>query len=159
MSFAIDWLDVSPVLRLGSYAMNKSMVLLSAVVVTVVCGILGVVLAMIPAVPDGVHIVLFSAALIGIFLVFALVPRSTAPRSGTVAPGYICTSCHSRVVPETVTPGSFALEVLAWLLFLLPGMIYTAWRISARRAVCPLCKAPNPIPVSTPLGQQLISRA
>jgi hypothetical protein len=139
--------------------MNKSMVLLSAAVVTVLCGISGIVAAMIPAVSDRVAPILFGLALIGIFVTLTLVPRSAAQHNGTSEPGYVCTSCHSRVMPKRVTPGSFALEVLLWLCFLLPGMLYTAWRISARKQICPVCKAPNPIPVSTPLGQQLISRA
>lgn len=68
---------------------------------------------------------------------------------------HICTRCGSIAEPRTHTPGSFFIEVLAWLMFLLPGLLYSMWRISARREVCPTCGAEEIVPCDTPRGRRL----
>jgi len=73
-------------------------------------------------------------------------------------PECICTHCHTRVTPEVHTPGSAGLELLAWIVFLVPGLLYSLWRRNARTLICPVCKAPNPIPLTAPAAQQLIAR-
>jgi len=37
----------------------------------------------------------------------------------------------------TVTKGHFALEFVLWLCFLVPGIIYSIWRLTTRRETCP----------------------
>ena len=61
-----------------------------------------------------------------------------------------CTNCGTVAPPKKVTRGSFLIEVMLWLCFLLPGLIYSIWRLTSRALVCPKCGAPNMIPVDSP---------
>jgi len=58
-----------------------------------------------------------------------------------------CPRCGFDGYPKIVTPGSFAIEVVLWLFFLLPGLIYSIWRLSARHKACPKCGEKSPIPI------------
>lgn len=69
----------------------------------------------------------------------------------------ICAQCRSVGYPKKSTPGSFGLEVFLWLLLFVPGLIYSIWRISSRKRVCQYCGYPNPIPISSPMGQHLLA--
>lgn len=51
------------------------------------------------------------------------------------------------------------MEVLLWLLFLLPGLVYSLWRLMARRDVCGLCGAAELLPVESPRGRELAARS
>ena len=68
----------------------------------------------------------------------------------------ICPRCGSHGPEKVVTPGSFLIELALWLFFLLPGLIYSIWRLTARKKVCSSCGADGLIPVDTPRGQQLL---
>lgn len=50
-----------------------------------------------------------------------------------------CPECGYEGKPSTVTRGSFAIELILWLCYLLPGLIYSLWRLSTRRYVCRQC--------------------
>ncbi|WP_288126673.1 hypothetical protein [Thiomonas sp.] len=66
-----------------------------------------------------------------------------------------CTSCGSVGEPVTNTPGSFRLELFLWLMLLLPGLIYSVWRLTARRKVCATCSSATLIPVNSPVALSL----
>ena len=68
----------------------------------------------------------------------------------------ICTACGFRGYAQNHTKGSVAIEAILWLAFIIPGLIYSIWRLSSRQEVCPTCKSPAMIPVSSPRGQQLL---
>jgi hypothetical protein len=68
----------------------------------------------------------------------------------------ICEHCGYVGFPGRVTPGSFLIELAAWCLFIVPGILYSMWRISARYDACKKCGAPNMIPIDTPRGKQLV---
>ena len=70
-------------------------------------------------------------------------------RSGSSIEMY-CPSCGSVGVPTTRTKGSFWIEVILWLCFLVPGLIYSVWRLTTKERVCPKCGAPNMIPAVAP---------
>src|SRR5947208_13045438 len=53
----------------------------------------------------------------------------------------VCTNCGYVRNPISITRGAFAIEVLLWLFFLVPGIIYSVWRLTSRYAACPKCKA------------------
>src|SRR5262245_58023114 len=56
---------------------------------------------------------------------------------------WVCKSCESPVYhTKTVTPGSFSIELLLWLLFCLPGLIYSCWRIATRAQLASSATAP-----------------
>lgn len=67
-----------------------------------------------------------------------------------------CTVCKTiSAEPENVVPGSTTTEVLLWLIFLLPGVVYTIWRSNARKDVCPACHSSLIVPLETPMGQEI----
>jgi len=57
-----------------------------------------------------------------------------------------CPNCGTVAKPKKVTKGSFLIEVFLWLLFIIPGVIYSLWRLTTKAEVCPKCGAPNMIP-------------
>lgn len=69
----------------------------------------------------------------------------------------ICKSCGFHGKPGTVTKGSFAIEVILWLCFLIPGLIYSFWRLSSRGNNCPTCGSTEVIPIDSPLGRKLLA--
>jgi hypothetical protein len=52
-------------------------------------------------------------------------------------------------------PGSTTTEVLLWLIFLLPGVVYSIWRANADKEVCPACHSALIVPLQTPMGQEI----
>ncbi len=50
-----------------------------------------------------------------------------------------CPNCKYEGIGELKAKGSFAVEIVLWLLLLVPGIIYSVWRLSNRRFVCPQC--------------------
>ena len=71
----------------------------------------------------------------------------------------ICTSCGTQGQPMTHTPGSFLIEIVLWLFFIVPGLIYSIWRHTQRRKVCRACGAATMVPVSSPIGRRLVGGA
>ncbi len=55
--------------------------------------------------------------------------------------------------------GSFLVELALWLFFLLPGLIYTIWRLTTKREGCSHCGAADVVPVDSPVGRQLVEGA
>ncbi|HOV31838.1 MAG TPA: hypothetical protein PLX23_00570 [Candidatus Hydrogenedens sp.] len=68
----------------------------------------------------------------------------------------ICTTCGYVGYPQRITRGSFYIELALWLLFILPGLIYTIWRLTSQYEICPECRNTSMIPVDTPRGQRLL---
>lgn len=66
----------------------------------------------------------------------------------------ICERCGHVGQPKSKTDGSFLVEGCLWLFFLLPGLIYSIWRLSTRRKTCPVCDGAM-IPLNSPRGQLL----
>ena len=58
----------------------------------------------------------------------------------------ICISCQKDVIAKKITKGSFAVEILLyvlfiWNLFFIP-IIYTMWRLMSKYHGCPNCEVP-----------------
>jgi len=70
---------------------------------------------------------------------------------------YICSNCGTVGQPVVFTRGSFWIELVLWWFFIIPGFIYTWWRLSGRKKVCPVCKKETMIPLNTPLGEKTAS--
>ncbi len=51
----------------------------------------------------------------------------------------LCTSCWRTARPDTRIGGSDRVELLAWVCFFLPGLLYCAWRYVNRAKVCAAC--------------------
>lgn len=67
----------------------------------------------------------------------------------------ICTTCGSIGTPHTITRGSFMMEVGLWILILLPGILYSIWRLTTRYKACMQCGGGDLVPVHTPMGKKL----
>jgi ribosomal protein S27AE len=77
-----------------------------------------------------------------------------------------CPRCGAVAKEKTVYRGSFWNEFSLWLLLIVaafyfswgflivPGILYSVWRLSTRQRVCPSCGAPNMIPLDSPLARQ-----
>ena len=72
--------------------------------------------------------------------------------------GTICSTCGSRAGAKTNTKGSIFIEIILWLCFLVPGVIYSIWRLTTRSKVCRSCGAPTLVPVDTPVGRALAAK-
>jgi len=68
---------------------------------------------------------------------------------------YICSTCGYVGKPKSATSGSFLMELVLWLLLILPGIIYSIWRLTTKHLVCPKCGNATMIPLDTPKGQEL----
>ena len=71
----------------------------------------------------------------------------------------ICTVCNNIGKPKKFTPGSIFIEIFLWLFFILPGLLYSIWRLSGRYEACGVCGAPGMIPANSPRGRQLMRSA
>jgi len=69
---------------------------------------------------------------------------------------WVCPACRHVGKPKTVTRGSFPVELVLWLAFLIPGIIYSLWRLGSRYKACSMCGAPGLIPAASPVGRKLI---
>ncbi|MDA8082322.1 MAG: YqaE/Pmp3 family membrane protein [Nitrospiraceae bacterium] len=72
---------------------------------------------------------------------------------------YICTACRSVGTPKKVTKGSFWIEIVLWLFMIVPGLIYSIWRLTTKYNACPICQNPTMIPLSSPMGKQLLEQS
>lgn len=61
-----------------------------------------------------------------------------------------CLTCGVTGKTKTRTPGSILIEIVLWLCFLVPGLIYSLWRHSARKQVCGSCGATTLVPQGSP---------
>lgn len=71
----------------------------------------------------------------------------------------ICTQCGSIGKPQRVAGGSLLVELALWLFFLVPGFIYSLWRISTKRPACRACGAIHAmVPLHSPRGRELAAQ-
>lgn len=99
-----------------------------------------------------VFTVLAGGALAVALVVSLIVGLMAAGRGGT--PERFCTTCGHQGPGRNHTRGSFAVEIVLWLLFIVPGLIYSLWRLSTRRPVCALCGATTLVPPNSPVAQR-----
>lgn len=69
-----------------------------------------------------------------------------------------CTSCGSTSFPKVVTGGSFLIELVLWIFLIIPGVIYSIWRLTTRRKVCGVCGNKTIIPENSPMAQRLLHK-
>jgi hypothetical protein len=67
----------------------------------------------------------------------------------------LCTSCGKIASPALHTRGSFGIEIILWLCLILPGILYSLWRLSSRIEVCAACGSANIIPVNSPAAEKI----
>jgi hypothetical protein len=69
----------------------------------------------------------------------------------------LCTTCGSIGSPKKVIKGSFIVELLLWLFMILPGAIYTVYRLSTKKSVCSKCGNHNLIPLDSPIAKKFLN--
>jgi hypothetical protein len=72
---------------------------------------------------------------------------------------HICKDCGTAGNTVTVTPGSIIIELLTWCCFLIPGLIYSFWRLSQRHQACRACRSARLVPIDSPVGRSLAGQA
>jgi uncharacterized membrane protein YqaE (UPF0057 family) len=70
----------------------------------------------------------------------------------------VCTSCLYVGYPMQSGKGNIIIEIILYCCGILPGIVYTLWRISSKQKVCPQCKLPNIIPINSVRGKQLVDQ-
>lgn len=69
----------------------------------------------------------------------------------------VCTQCGTVGYGKTLTKGSIIIELILWLCFLVPGLVYSIWRLTSRVVVCKVCENPSLIPVDSPAGKRAVA--
>jgi hypothetical protein len=69
---------------------------------------------------------------------------------------HICASCGSRSMPVRPNKGHGLIELILWLCFIIPGIIYSIWRRSGLSNRCGACGSGDVIPIDSPRGQKLL---
>lgn len=67
----------------------------------------------------------------------------------------ICTECGTAGKPKKTAKGSMLIELVLWLAFIIPGLIYSLWRLTTKTTVCRTCGSVSLIPEDSPRGQRL----
>lgn len=70
----------------------------------------------------------------------------------------ICKNCGTVHTGTHTLPGSGWIELILWLAYIFPGLIYSIWRRSGRRPTCAACGSRDLIPESTPAGLALVKQ-
>jgi hypothetical protein len=65
----------------------------------------------------------------------------------------ICPDCGNIGKTISITKESFLIEIIIWLMFLIPRVLYSVWGLSTRIKGCSLCGSQHMIPVFPPRGQ------
>ncbi|MCB1590613.1 MAG: hypothetical protein KDI56_17000 [Xanthomonadales bacterium] len=67
----------------------------------------------------------------------------------------ICADCGSVGTPKIVTKGSLGVEIFLWLLLLVPGLLYSLWRMTTKHKACRACGQQTLLPLDSPRGRKL----
>ena len=70
-----------------------------------------------------------------------------------------CPNCGTVAVPKRQMKGSFIIELLLWCFFLLPGLIYSIWRLATKCNACPACGFENVVPLDSPVARAALARS
>ena len=68
----------------------------------------------------------------------------------------VCPNCGFQGDEKRITKGSFFIELILWLCFLIPGLIYSIWRLTTITWGCPSCGAPHMVQIDSPRGRKLL---
>lgn len=71
----------------------------------------------------------------------------------------LCTQCGFVGQASQITRGSGLIEIVLWLTFIIPGVIYSIWRRSSPSQVCSQCKNQSLIPVDSPRAKKILEES
>lgn len=83
-------------------------------------------------------------------------PHCKASNRSTVT--HFCTHCGFVGFPTTFTKGSFVIEIALYFVMILPGILYTLWRLTSRYSGCAKCLTPNMIPATSPVAKAALAQ-
>lgn len=66
----------------------------------------------------------------------------------------LCQACGTIDKPKVRNRGSSAIEIILWLLFIVPGFCYTLWRMGRKDRSCRTCRSMAVIPTDSPMAQR-----
>jgi len=67
----------------------------------------------------------------------------------------ICSNCGTVGFPKYVIKGNVLIEIILWLCFLIPGLIYSIWSRTNEKKSCRACGSQNLVPLNSPVGKKL----
>jgi len=67
-----------------------------------------------------------------------------------------CVMCGTVAEPELTTRGSCLIELILYLFFIVPGIIYSIWRRSVDNETCPSCGG-DMIPLDSPRAKEALA--
>ena len=91
-------------------------------------------------------------------LVTGRLPRSGKRARVDMTRLMICKDCGSIDGTKSHTKGSMAIELVAYCCLIVPGLIYSLWRLSTRREVCRSCEGTQLVKATSPVGGELMRR-
>ena len=62
---------------------------------------------------------------------------------------YVCMECGCQQKPVDAKRGLLVIEIFMWLLYILPGVIYSIWRRVRTQQVCSKCRTPSVVLTSS----------
>lgn len=69
----------------------------------------------------------------------------------------ICKECGYTGKAKKITKGSIFIELILWICFFIPGLLYSIWRLTTRSNGCPKCKHQSVIPIDSPVAKKLLA--
>lgn len=81
-------------------------------------------------------------------------------KSNQRIPKHYCPACGEMFwQPKRKNRGNIAIELILWLLCLLPGVIYSIWRLCNSYGLCPHCGNEHYIPSTSPQAERQLRAA
>jgi hypothetical protein len=74
-------------------------------------------------------------------------------------PIMVCAHCGTQDHAKKYTRGSTSIELVLWLAGIVPGLIYSLWRLSSRTWSCPACGSTQLLPPNTPMAKAIAKQA
>lgn len=68
----------------------------------------------------------------------------------------ICKDCGSTKGNKRSMRGSILIEIILWVCFIVPGLIYSIWRHTTVTRACKSCGSSSLVPVNSPIGKKLL---
>lgn len=70
----------------------------------------------------------------------------------------VCTRCLAQGHTKIVVKGSIWIELVLWLACLVPGVVYSIWRLTSKERICASCGSNDLVPLDSPRARQLLGR-
>jgi uncharacterized OB-fold protein len=71
-------------------------------------------------------------------------------------PTKICPVCGYKGKAILKLKGKTSVEIFLWVLFIVPGFVYSVWRNAGASYGCPQCFSDTMVPMYSPEGQKIV---